>query len=362
MKKIISAVLVLISILTLTACTKYKPQPSTKEEAETVLTLTYEGINYDVPYEVYRTFFLNRRSEIDKGDLSVWSGAEKDKYIKEIESVIIPEIADIYSVFHLCYKNGIDVYSKIVEESIEDYITVSVEGGELDGMLIDGHGGNYNAYLESLKKLNMNYSVQKLLFRYAVCTALLDAYYKDKSGDDTLKYTKEDVRKYYDDENTVRVIYNFFDRSTPISEEINTDERVAKLRAGLLERAGDENAVASYIIAETSLTEDVRNGMVISNHSLDGTYYAELIEAALELGMHAVSEPITLNSGAVEGVYLLYRTDKSSEPFEKCYSEIENAYISETIGMKLAQIRSALVDSAVKSSALTGRDYSAIGM
>ena len=104
MKKIISAVLVLISILTLTACTKYKPQKSTKEESETALTLSIGETKYDVPYEVYRTFFLNYRDVIDGGDHSVWQGAEKDKYIKDIESVIIPEIAEIYSVFHLCHE------------------------------------------------------------------------------------------------------------------------------------------------------------------------------------------------------------------------------------------------------------------
>ena len=35
-------------------------------------------------------------------------------------------------------------------------------------------------YLEGLKNLNMNYSVQKLLFRYAVCSALLDSYYNNQ--------------------------------------------------------------------------------------------------------------------------------------------------------------------------------------
>ena len=362
MKKIISAVLVLISIFTFTACTKYQPQSSTAEESETVLTLSYGGIEYEVPYEVYRTFFLNRRSEIDGGDLSVWQGAEKDKYIAEIESIIIPEIADIYSVFHLCYESGIDIYSKVVEESIEDYITVSVEGGELDGMRIDGYAGDYNAYLEGLKKLNMNYSVQKLLFRYAVCSALLDVQYKDKNEEGALKYTKDDVKNFYFSDSTVRVIYNFFDRSTPLNKEINTDKKIEKMREGMFERAGDESAIASYIISETSLTEDVRDGMVISKHSLDGVYYSELISAALELGMHGVSEPISLTSGAVEGVYLLYRTDKSSEHFERCYSTIESVYVSETIGKKLADIKSVLVESIVKSDSLKSRDYSAIGM
>ena len=362
MKKIISAVLLLISILTLTACTKYKPQKSTKEEAETVLTLSVGNIEYEVPYEVYRTFFLNRRSEIDGGDLSVWQGAEKDKYIAKIDSIIIPEIAEIYSVFHLCYEVGIDIYSKIVEESIEDYISVSVEGGELDGMLIGGYDGDYNAYLNGLRKFNMNYSVQKLLFRYAVCTALLDTYYKDKNDDGSLRYTKEDVRAFYDSEAVVRVIYNFFDRSTPLNKEINTDQKIAAMREGMLERAGDESAVAGYIISETALTEDVRDGMVISRYTLDNMYYADLINAALSLGMHAVSEPITLNSGAVEGVYLLYRTDKSTDHFNKCYHEIENAYVSDVIGQKLAAIKNTLTESAVKSTALSSRDYSAIKM
>lgn len=363
MKKIISAILVIISIFTLVSCTKYAPQKSTKEESETVLTLTYSGIKYEIPYEVYRTFFLNRRSEIDGGDLSVWTGEKKAEYIAKIDAVIIPEIAEIYATFHLCYESGIDIYSKIVEESIEDYIEASVEGGALDGMIIEGYNGDYKAYLEGLKKLNMNYSVQKLLFRYAVCTALLNTYYKDKNGEgNTPKFTREDVRAFYESEETVRIIYNFFDRSTPLNEEINTDARIERMREGLLLRAGDEKAVATYIISETSLTEDVRDGMIISKYSHDTIYYSELVNEALLLGMHEVSEPIKLTSGAVEGVYLLYKTDKSSEHFARCYSDIESAYVSDLIGRRLADIKTALTASTVKSDALLSRDYSAIGM
>ncbi len=363
MKKIISLLLALTSLFLLTACAKYKPIRSTDEEAETVMTLSFEDEDYEVPYELYRTFFLNHKSEIDGGDSSVWTGPEKQKYIDAIDAIIIPEICDIYSVFHLCKKADIDVFSSVVENSISDYIEASVDGGTVDDMIIEGHGGDYDAYLARLRELNMNYSVQEILFRYAVCSELLDVYYYDKNtGDGALKYTREDVKKFYESNDCARLIYHFFDLSTPLNKEINNTARIDKIFNGVKDRAGDEDAVCTYLISETMISEELRNGMIIARHNLDPVYYSELTSAAFKLDMHTVSDKIELSSGAVEGIYLLYKTEKSASHFEQCYSEIEIAYTQNYIGEMLATTKNALASSARKTEALTSRDYSSIKM
>lgn len=363
MKKIVSLILAITSLFLLTACAKYKPVSSTKEEAQTVMTLSFEDIEYEVPYELYRTFFLNHKSEIDGGDSSVWVGAERQRYIDAIDAIIIPEICDIYSVFHLCNKADIDIFSSVVEQTIEDYIEVSVDGGTLDDSIIEGHDGDYDAYLARLKELNMNYSVQVILFRYAVCSELLDVYYYDKNtGDGALKYTREDVKAFYDSDECVRVINHFFDLSTPINKEINTDARIDKIQKGMQDRASDEDAVCTYLISETMLSEELRDGMIIARNSLDPIYYSELTDAAFALDMHEVSDKIELSSGAVEGVYLLYRAGKSDSHFESCYSDIESVYAQNVIGEKLALAKAGLIKSAEKTDVLINYDYSSIKM
>lgn len=362
MKRIIALLLALAAVLPLAACTKYKPVKSTAEEAETVFTLSLDGFEYEVPYELYRTFFLNYKATVDGGDAGVWSGDNKDEYVAKIDALALGDICEIYSVLHLCRKVGIDPYSDIVEDSIADYVTVSVEGGSIDGMPIEGHGGDYDAYLERLAELNMNYSVQELLFRYAVCSELLDAYYDKDSGDGTLSYTSEDVRAFYDSADTARVITLFLGTASELDKEINTDERISKIREGMEERSHDEDALCSYLLSVSTESEELRDGMVIAKYSLDRMYYGELCDAALALGMHSVSEPVKITAGGASGCYLLYKVGKDSSHFDSCYEDIEAAYVQNVIGTALNEAREGLLLSAAKSPSLSERDYSSISI
>lgn len=363
MKKIITVILIIAAVLSLASCTKYKPVKSTDEEAETVLTLSLDGIDYEVPYELYRTFFLNYKSTVDGGNSAVWSGPDKQKYINEIDKLIFDNICDIYSVFHLCQKADIDVFSNIVDQTVEDYIKASIEGGTVDGMVFEGHGGDYDKYLDRLKELNMNYSVQEILFRYAICSELLDSYYLDKdTGEGVIKYTKEDVRAFYDSDVCVRVISHFFSLASKLDKEINTDERIARIRAGILERAGDEDAVCSYIISSTTVSEDVRGGVIIAKYNLEPMYYSELTAAAFALEMYGVSAPIRLANGSTDGVYLLYKAEKSNAHFESYYSSIESAYVQNLIGEKLNEAKVGLLASVEKTDVLKGYNYASISM
>ena len=367
MKKLISLLLFVATLFTFVSCgdddeeKKYAPVESTAEESEAVYTLTYGEKTYNVPYELYRAFFLNHKSEVDKGNGAVWSGADKQKYINEIDALVLSDITDIYSVFALCESVGIDIYSETVEGSIEQYIIASVEGGTVGGMVFQGYGGDYNAYLANLKALNMNYSVQALLFRYAVCSEMIDAYFASSSNGGTLAVQKDTVRSFYYNE-CVRVIKPFFPTVTDLDKEINSAKRMNTIKEGMVARASDEDAVCTYIITMSTEGENIRNGYFIGRYSLDQSYYGELTSVAFSLGMHEVSDPIQIFSGGNSGYHILYRAEQSDANFEACYSSIEKAYVDNYIGKLLFNTKSTLTASAVATSALNNRDRASISM
>ena len=149
MKRIISAVLLVVVLsLMLVSCNKYPPKKSTREERRVVMTLSLDGEKYEVKYELYRALFLNYKNQVDSGNHSVWASEQKNEYIDRINAIIARKAAEIYSVFHLAGKLGIDPYSKDVNEQIEEYVRISVEGNEADVM---GFGGDYDAYLEYME-------------------------------------------------------------------------------------------------------------------------------------------------------------------------------------------------------------------
>jgi hypothetical protein len=363
MKKILAFIMITAICLSLVACgNKYKPVESTAQERQTVYTMSIDGKEYKVAYELYRAFFLQYKSSVDDGDGSVWSGEKKDEYVAKINETIFSRIADIYAVFHACSEVGIDVYSDVVEETIEDYITVSIEGGSIDDMSFAGFDGDYGAYLAHLKENYMNYSVQALLYRYSIAYILLEDYYADKvTGEENVSYTREDVKAYYDSEECVRVLEAFLNTTTATDKLINTPERAKRLRDGISKQQ-DEWDAGTYMIANTLSSEALRDGMVIGKYSLDPAYYASLTEAAFSLGIGETSEVIEIVTGLSNGYYILYRAQKSEEHFEKCYEDIEASYILNTIGGVVSSRAEALKNSITTTEALIGLDYAGISM
>ena len=358
MKKLIAVILLITLCLSLIACGEdYPPVESTEEEAKTVITIEADGETYEIRYELYRALFLQYKSVIDGGDESVWSGENKQTYIRRIDEIIFKHISDIYAVFHLCKKVGIDIYSDIVEESIDDYITASIEGGSVDGMLLEGFGGDYDAYLEYLKNMkNMNYSVQELMFRYSVCSELLDNYYADKSANgEVIRFMREDVEAFYNSNECVRALQIFF------SDKYFTEERVGEIRDGVSNQSNEED-VATYMIANSNASESLRNGVVIGKYALDPIYYERYTDAAFSTQLYGTTDVIKVVTGMNDGYYILYIADKSPEHFENAYDEIEAVYIQNTIGKEIDAVKVALLVSAEFANGFEAFDRASISM
>lgn len=368
MKKIIALVLVsVLFVLTLTSCTKHKYDPveSTAEEKRVVMTLTLEGESYEVRYELYRALFLNLHSEIDGGDTSVYNGENKEEYIKKVDELIAKNASKIYAVFHLAQKLNIDLYSREIEEKIEKYITLSVDGGYDGDTYVQGFGGDYGKYLESLKKLNLNYSVQTLMLRYALGLEAIETYYAGNLDEEQflpnaqlgkLEYTEEDVRAFYDSEHCVRVIRGF------LSSELFTKERAKQIRDKMSEKNSEDEVVAYIIQFMTAGATEIKNGELIARYNLNAAYYSALVDAAFALESFEVSEPIEIVTGVRDGYHIVYRATKTDEFFEECYEDIAAVYVQNEIGKIISDTEKTLAEGVVASSILKEIDRASISM
>lgn len=376
MKKIIAIILMLAAVLSVTACAKkYPAVESTDEEARVVMTMSVNGKSYDVKYELYRAFFLTYKDQVDGGDSSVWSGESKDEYIAEIDAIIIDRIAEIYSAFALCEKIGFNLYSSDVEKKIRENIKISVEGGSYGSSTLEGYE-SYDDYLAALKSMNLNYSVQTLLIRYAIAVDAIDTYYIGTASSDdvdasitlgALEYTEDDVRDFYFSDDCVRVLRASFRKEisyTPL-------ERAEKLRDSLLAAAEskdsfeEKEAEVFTAIVRSGLyanTAEIKNGYVIGRYNLERSYYGAMTDAAFKLEEGEVSDPIEVVSDVENSYYVIYRTYKSEEHFEDNYESIKYIYLMNYVGEISHGVALELKSTVIYTDVLKSIDHSTIGM
>lgn len=346
MKKKITALLLALATLValLTSCSeKYPAVESTEEEARVLMTLSFGDERYEVKYELYRALFLNLKEEFDGGDESVWSGDKKDEYIDGINAAVLARITEIYSVFSIAKEIGLDVYSKEYNKSVQAFIEASVEGGMYNGVEYTGFEGDYEKYLASLKKMNLNYSVQDLMLRYALALDDIEYYFGGNVENDAtlghLEYTRADVERFYESDECVRVLSLFLSTTTASF----TRERAEEIRARLEALAPNDGNVFAYMIQHSTLSEsDLRSGTLIGRYSLDETYYGELTREALDLAVGEVSPVIEVVTGYNDGYFILYRIEKSEEHFEESYDDVRSAYVEAEIGKMLSDRAEAL--------------------
>jgi len=367
MKKILCAFLAILSLLFAVSCgdEEYPPVKSTDEELREVYTASYDGEDYEIPFELYRALFLTLKPVYDGGDSSIWSGDKSAEYTEKIDSEIKAKIASIYGTLHHAKKIGIDPYSDKFEEDISEYIKISVEGGVLGSLLVSGFDGDYDKYLESLREMNLNYSVQVLLYRYTLASAAIYGYYKGNIDSEDfaenvelgkLEYTKDSVKAFYDSQDCVRVLKAY------LPTDYYTEERAKEIR-NKIAMMDSEEAVANYIINySTAPGTEVKAGELIGKNNLDRSYYAEYVDTAFSLSDFETSEVIKVNTGAESGYVIFYRTTKTDTHFEENYNMCTEIYIDNEIGKKLDKDADGILRALMATDYLEALDRSSIKM
>lgn len=364
LKRIICVLLLLALSLSLVACgNKYPAVESTREESRVVMRLYADGKSYDVKYELYRALFLGYRKSVDGGDLSVWQGADKDKYISKIDAMILDAATDIYSTLHHAIKIGINPYSAVIDDKIQEYIKGSVEGYDDGGMSAIGYGGDYDAYLNALKKKGINYATQVLIYRYAIVYDRIVEYYAgtvDSENPTTdmssgaLQYTEDDIKAYYNGSATSHVLL------TTLDSRSFTEKRAKEIR-DKLDSFVVKSDVISYIMNFTATTEqDATKGVLIGEYSLDIAYYSVVISEAMRIKVGEVSKVIPVTTERGSYYYILYRIDKSQSYLDQYLGEVATSFVNNEIGKRIAADKDVLKASVSYTDVLKGLDRSQI--
>ena len=378
MKKIIALLLTLVTVFSLGACKKnkkYPPVESTEEEARTVMTLSIDGKTYEVKYELYRTFFLTYKSQVDGGNAGVWSGENKAEYVARINELILDRVVEIYATFAVCARIGFDVYSDDVESQITEYIKISVEGGSYGSKTLPGYE-SYEDYLAALKASNLNYSVQTLMFRYAIATNAIDTHYIGTANPDdvnynmtlgSLQYTKEDVKQFYNGNDCARVLRASFQKAvsyTPSETAEALKERLEQAAATEYSPEEKEEAVRGAIISSGRFSNaaEIEDGYVIGKYNLDRGYYGEMTDAVFSIEEGEVTDPISIVTDEEDTYYVIYRSYKSDEHFEANYNSIRYVYLRNCVGKITSDVAEELRSSVSYSDLLINIDHSGIGM
>ena len=358
MKKLLIFLLAVLC-LTLVSCGKeYEPVKSTEEEARVVYTMFLDGEVYVVRYELYRAFFLNNKSLVDGGDDSVWSSADAERYISEINEIIFDRIGDIYAVFSFAKSLDINPYSAVVEDTIYDYIVLSVEGNGGD---IKGHG-SYERFLVSLKEENMNYAVMELLLRYSIVYSLISEEYNGVTDEvlgqlpGNIEISRDEVFSYYMGDECARVL-----------QMVCPDyEKMQEHKSRLAEKKTDKERALYIINQSTALHTDCIvdkeiSGVIVGKYATDSTVYGEYTDKVFSLSVGASTDIVAVNDGT-RTYYLAYKLEKTEEHFDRCYDAIKQSYIDNELGRRLESIKGALVGSIELYEAYNGINHSRISM
>ena len=366
MKKIIALLLALISVFSLASCgDEFEPVESTEKEKTVVMTMKYGSEEYDIPYELYRAFFLTYKSEFDLSD---------PDYVSKLNDKIIDKIAEIYSVFYMCDAIGVDAFSGTFDDEIDEFIEKSVENIiYLEKMAAKERGETvelsrdeaYKIYLQRLTAQNLNYSVSILLYRYELALSEIESYYRGEADassltgydDGKIDTSREKVLAFYNSESTVKLL------SYCREDDIGALNKVEKVREDMLD-ATDKDGVVMAIFTNSlyGYPAEVERGMVIGKYTLSSNFFNEFTDLAFSLEVGEVSEVIEVYDGSKDLIYVLYRDEKTSEHFESCFADIAYAYVSDEIGKIKADVKAGLVSGCNFTAEYSTIDHASISM
>ena len=203
--------------------------------------------------------------------------------------------------------------------------------------------------------MNLNYSVQALLYRYAIAHDKVIAYYRGTDDMDNptpdmqagaLEYTEDDVREFYNGEDSARVSIIVFNAAY-----ITRDE-VQKRRDKIASYATEDSALG-YAVQFTDPMgdpEEILEGTVVGKNSLDRAFYSEVASSVFSLSEGETGDVLTVNSENRTEYWIVYKMAKSSAHLDENLAKIEDVYVYNRIGE---------ITEGVKASLLASVEYTA---
>ena len=202
----------------------YPEVKSSSSFRKTVLEIGGE----DVSFELVRFFFWRHIDEVDGGDRNRWAGEEHDTLLNTAMEKVIADIAEIYAVFRVYRDWGLDPESDDIDDMVNEYVKLDVDGGDLDDDLLTGFD-SYDDYLGYLSTLHSTDTVNRLLYRYAACLSSLYTYVVTNRAEGKATVTEDALTDFYfSDEcayvNCVSILYAYYqypDEARAAAEKIH---------------------------------------------------------------------------------------------------------------------------------------------
>ena len=298
MKRIISAVLCAVMILSLAACTSFK---SSKEESAVVMNCG----GYSVTYETWRYFTLKALDERKEN-----AGLEiTDEFIasdegKALNESILAEadesIKSLYAVFALAKEYGIDIENEAIIESAN----AAVESQE----------ASYESKRAYKKALEDEHMTKTVAHTVAVFDTVYSEIYEAMLNSGEIVTDREKLREIYFSDEFIRIKELMFSVQKHSAEECRAlaDEAEEALRAGAdFDSYVNKNGESLFMFTNSA-------GYYITR----GIWDIALEDAAFSLGIGEISGVIE----GGDGCRILMRAEKESSYIDENESTLFDTY------------------------------------
>jgi hypothetical protein len=155
----LSLALVLVCLLALPGCSKYRIELSNSRQSETVLTLGETTVAFEVVEFFYHTYLEAYPSESFTARMARVEGA----------------VCELYAIFDVCPDYGIDPYGKEVNEAVSDTVKEMIDSFP-----------TRRDYIDRLTEQHMTDTVSRLLLRSYLCQELLLEVLAEELKDDAV--------------------------------------------------------------------------------------------------------------------------------------------------------------------------------
>lgn len=290
MKRILSVLLSMLTVLSLFSCTSLE---STKEEKESALTIC----GMDVPYEMLRYAAMNALFDRQSVNSALTSSQDINR---ELLDEAVQALCATYGCFSFAKERGIDPFSEAIDSMVASTLDEKTAGYGSDREL-----------KKALAESAMNREVLSTLIRYELVYSEI---FEDmvKKGD--IVTDKDKLSGIFAGDGFIRVKVLCFSTQRHTIEEC----RALAAEAEKALKAGAD--FGEYTDEHGEMLEMFKNtdGIYICR----GIWREEVENAAFALGVGEMSAPIE----SPDGVRILLREEKSADYLEANFDSLTDTY------------------------------------
>ena len=287
-----------IALASLASCDgTTSPIESSEDDLRTVMTVD----TYEVPYELFRYFFMNFKKQFESTDEGIWTGADAAEKKAELDASVVGAIRGVYAVLSLCADYGIGKDDAKIKEGVQVAIDETV----------DSYGGE-KAYVKALGENYMTDSVYRFLIAVDLCetelyNTMLDVGVIDNSDEAALANINgpDFIR-------TIQILIK-----NDAGDDIEENRKTAEELLERIKKGEDMDTLIGRYSEDLSMTPD-------GYYSTHLELIEEYEEAAYELELDEVSEVVE----TYVGFHIIKRLSKEADYIEKNFDTLKTQYLT----------------------------------